>query len=237
MTVLIVAYSSKKSEGQVNFRLFLIFAHFRARASKNRWAACRLRGKGNPCEHVGKGKQFRQRHDKPNRRAAEKCGQRKYQNAVDEDAAEYRYDERIQPFQHGLEIVRGRDVQRQQDERSGVDSYRERGFADDFVRRLHKNSDERSGNAQGKRRPEYAEKQGGYKAVFQAAFYPVAFARAEIDGHNRLRRLPDAVRAALDEREQLYDDRVNRKFRRAEIFHNLIVRKHGKDAHGDVNEK
>ena len=136
-----------------------------------------------------------------------------------------------------MEVVRRRNVQRQQDERGGIDSYGKRCFTDDFLRRLHEDADKDVRHTHGQDRPKCAETQCGDKSVFQAGFYSVAPFRAEVDRHNRLCRLTDAISAALCEREKLYDDRIDGKLCRSQILHDLIIRKDREDAHCNVDDK
>lgn len=61
--------------------------------------------------------------------------------------------------------------------------------------------------------------------------------RAEVRGNDRLRRLPDAVGAALDKGRNVDDGRIDRERVGAEIFHDLAVKEHRENAHGNVDKE
>ena len=62
-------------------------------------------------------------------------------------------------------------------------------------------------------------------------------AGAKIDGQNRLRRLTDAVAAALDNGADIDDDTVDRQRRCTVVFHDLPVEQHCQNAHRNVQKE
>lgn len=65
----------------------------------------------------------------------------------------------------------------------------------------------------------------------------VPFARAEIGGQNRLRRLPDTIGAALHEGADVDDHAVNGKGVCPQIRHDLPVEQNGQNPHGNIDEE
>lgn len=130
-----------------------------------------------------------------------------------------------------LEVVGREDIERQQQERQGVSAHDGGRHGENFRRGRHENADH------AEHRPEDVEERRRPQCQPERLADAVAPASAEVCGDDGLRRLPDAVGAALDKGADLNDGTIDRQRVRAEVFHDLPVEEHGQNAHGDVDEK
>ena len=104
------------------------------------------------------------------------------------------------------------NIHRQQQERPCIGSNDGERHFQNFLRRGHKNTDVKIRARHAERRPEQAEKRRRAQRQPKSLPDPSAFARAEVHGNDGLRRLPDAVRTALNKDADLNDRAIPRYF-------------------------
>ena len=189
---------------------------------------------GRCIEHDSK---LRHRHCKPQRVRAGDDREEHDENAAYDKAARHRHDERRPRLHYRLKIIGREDVERKQQERQRIGPDDGGRHIQNFRRGCHENADVHVRARHAQPRPEHAEKHRRQQRQVQRFLYALSLARAVVRGDDGLRRLSDAVRAALDKGADLYYRAVYRKCVRAELFHYLPVEQHRQYTHRHVDEE
>ena len=186
---------------------------------------------------VGERHKLGKRHRPPDAFGRENGRKREDEKPTHDEAARNGDDERVLRAEDGLEVIRRENVHGQEDKRYAVAPDDRGSDGENCVCRAHEDADIEPRRKLTQSRPESGEGHGRTERKIERLPDAGRVAGSIVCREDRLRGLPDAVGAALDKGRNIDDGCVDRERVGAEIFHDLAVKEHRENAHGNVDKE